>query len=71
MRTSFTVFCEKCTDCGKLITSRDSVYECDGCGKSYEKITQIRNRKVADGLIVAGATGTNVNDVAVLVIKRQ
>ena len=36
----------KCTDCGKLIKSRDSVYGCDGCGKSYEKITQIRNRKV-------------------------
>lgn len=37
----------KCMDCGKLIKSRDSVYECDGCGKSYEKITQIWNRKVS------------------------
>lgn len=36
----------KCTDCGKLIKSRDRAYKCDGCGKSYEKITQIRNRKV-------------------------
>lgn len=36
----------KCMDCGKLIKSEDSVYKCDGCGKSYEKITQIKNRKV-------------------------
>lgn len=36
----------KCTDCGKLIKSVNGIYKCDGCGRSYEKITEIRNRKV-------------------------
>jgi len=36
----------KCMDCGKLIKSKNRIYKCDGCGRSYEKITEIRNRKV-------------------------
>ena len=36
----------KCNECGKMIKNDGIAYKCKGCGKGYEKITQIRNRKV-------------------------
>lgn len=56
-------FCDKDTK-GKLAAERISVYDVLQDNDAYHAL------KKTDGLVVTGATGTNVNDVAVLLIRR-
>lgn len=36
----------RCENCWKILHERNRIYSCPGCGKEYQKVTQIDNRKV-------------------------
>ena len=48
----------------KLLEKDISIYEALNKNDAYNALKQV------DGLIITGATGSNVNDVSVLLIKR-